>query len=143
MVQVNLSDPLLGEWSAPITIVDGRVDGVQVSSPTHTRSPSMPQTASVDSRQPRADYCRLSSHPPPPPPCSQPHSPSFDDTTHAWMDPEDQADGTWCVRQPRWRTCLRSSFQSHCSYDENGASGRWSKKFILGDIRERFSQQMF
>jgi hypothetical protein len=30
---VNLSDPLLGEWSEPITIVDGRVDGIQPHSP--------------------------------------------------------------------------------------------------------------
>jgi hypothetical protein len=26
---LNLTDPMLGAWSEPITIVDGRVDGVQ------------------------------------------------------------------------------------------------------------------
>jgi hypothetical protein len=30
---VNLSDPLLAEWSEPITVVDGRVDGVQPHGP--------------------------------------------------------------------------------------------------------------
>lgn len=49
----NLSDPFLEEWTEPITIVDGRADGIQ------------------------------------------PHSPSFDDTTHAWQDPEDRATDTW------------------------------------------------
>lgn len=54
----NLSDPGLNDWAEPVTIVDGRVDGVQ------------------------------------------PHSPSFDDTTHAWQDPEDKATNTWRFAGP-------------------------------------------
>ena len=49
----NLSDNRLADWTEPVTIVDGRYDGVQ------------------------------------------PHSPSFDDTTHAWIDDEDADRGTW------------------------------------------------
>ena len=62
----NLSDPWLIDWSSPVTIVDGRVDGLQ------------------------------------------PHGPGFDDTTHAWQDPEDiaafEAARARGEAHPEWRT---------------------------------------
>ena len=98
----NLSDPLLSSWSEPITIADGRVDGVQ------------------------------------------PHSPSFDDTTHAWQDPEDLAAGRQTWRFAGQTTvCKTNTCNNHAAGDrptylqlfasKNGSD--WSAGFdALGDL---------
>jgi hypothetical protein len=84
---LNLTDPMLGAWSEPITIVDGRVDGVQ------------------------------------------PHSPSFDDTTHAWQDPEDAG------KQPvPWRfagqttVCKTVGCNNHAAGDRPTYLQLWQSK---------------
>ena len=41
----NLSDPLLRDWSAPVTVVDGRVDGASVINRTPYLHGSLPQQA--------------------------------------------------------------------------------------------------
>ncbi len=79
----NLSDPLLSSWSEPITIVDGRVDGVQ------------------------------------------PHSPSFDDTTHAWQDPEDLAAGRQTWRFAGQTTvCKTNTCNNHAAGDRRAPCRR-------------------
>ena len=97
---LNLSDPMLSEWSEPMTIVDGRYDGVQ------------------------------------------PHSPSFDDTTHAWVDKEDTATGTWRFAG-QTTVCKTNTCNDHAAGDrptylqlfasKNGSD--WSAGFTaLGDL---------
>lgn len=96
----NLSDPLLAQWTEPITVVDGRVDGVQ------------------------------------------PHGPGFDDTTHAWQDPEDAAAGTWRFAG-QTTVCVTVGCNNHSAGDRptylqlwaSKAGANWSKGFdALGEL---------
>lgn len=96
----NLSDPDLNDWSEPVTIVDGRVDGVQ------------------------------------------PHTPSFDDLTHAWQDPEDIATNTWRFAG-QTTVCKTTACNSHADGDRptylqlfaSKSGSDWSKGFnALGDL---------
>ena len=83
----DLSDPLLSSWSEPITIIDGRVDGVQ------------------------------------------PHSPSFDDTAHAWQDAEDVAAGldTWRFAG-QTTVCVTNGCNDHAAGDRPTYLQLWASK---------------
>lgn len=97
---VNLTDPLLVEWTEPITMVDGRTDGIQ------------------------------------------PHGPGFDDTTHAWIDPEDAAAGIWRFAG-QTTVCVTPSCNDNAAGDRptylqlfaSKAGDDWTQGFAaLGDL---------
>ena len=57
----------------------------------------------------------------------QPHSPSFDDTTHAWMDPEDVESGTWRFAG-QTTVCKTNTCNDHAAGDRPTYLQLWQSK---------------